>query len=215
MSISGEMLILPPGWLRLLRTSPAGRTSPANPASSAGAAATEAALLLHWQRLTPRAAAASASAAATVTCPPLPLLDVPAAGCGGGVDHSAWAVRRLRPPTQLAAFLALSATVSRLSREGAEATAEAEAEAAVEAGAGVEAEAEAGALAGGGEEGGVSGPLLLLQAVTASLAAEWTPPGVRPALTLALTPPPPPTLTLTTDPNPTPLTTRGLTPHRL
>ena len=178
------MLILPPGWLRLLRT------SPANPASSAGAAATEAALLLHWQRLTPRAAAASASAAATVTCPPLPLLDVQAAGCGGGVDHGAWAVRRLRPPTQLAAFLALSASVSRLSREGAEATAEAEAEAGVEAGAGAGTGAEA--LAGGGEEGGVSGPLLLLQAVTASLAAEWTPPGVRPALTLALDPTPTP-----------------------
>ena len=120
--------------------------------------------------------------------------------CGGG-DQSAWAVRRLRPPTELAAFLALSATVARLSREGGEATAEAkagaeaeaEAEAGVEAGAeagagvvavagaGGEAGAEVGALAGAGEEGGVSGPLLLLRAVTASLALEWTPPGTLPS----------------------------------
>ena len=202
------MLIVPPGWLRLLRTSAAnstsaaGRTSPANPSSlanpassagrtsSAGGAATGA-LLLHWQRLTPRAAAAAAAAAA-MTCPPLPLLAMPAAVCGGG-DQGAWAVRRLRPPTQLAAFLALSATVARLSREGGQATAEAKAgaeaeaevEAGVEAGARVEVEAEAeaevGALAGGGEEGGVSGPLLLLRAVTASLALEWTPPGTLPS----------------------------------
>ena len=49
------------------------------------------------------------------------------------------------------------------------------------AGAGVEAGAEVGALAGAGEEGGVSGPLLLLRAVTASLALEWTPPGTLPS----------------------------------
>ena len=86
-----------------------------------------------------------------------------------------WVVQRLRPPTRLAAFLALTATVGSLSVGGPSAElgeAEAEAEAATEA----EAEAEAEAAKDGSDEYGESDRQFLLRAVSATLKAEWTQP---------------------------------------